>query len=548
VDRSRGPMNKNRIRGAADQGERARYREALVTKVRWRKSGGRAVKESVLTWGDLASRLKGRRCRASEKSAEAVVVTVRVCGLGRRAERERVEFTPPMREAMRQKPEISGRQEKEVGEAHQNSRLDEAGRPRRTMNDTGPGLLQAVLARENLLRAMKQVRANKGAAGVDGLDIDQTAALLKTRWPVIRDSLLKGTYRPQPVRRVTIPKPGGGERELGIPTVTDRLIQQALLQVLQPILDPSFSPHSYGFRPGRSAHEAVLAAQSYVQSGRRVVVDVDLEKFFDRVDHDILIDRLRRRIPDPGIVRLVRAYLNAGIVDGETVIERTKGTPQGGPLSPLLANLLLDEVDKELERRGHAFCRYADDCNVYVRSKRAGERVMALLRRLYGRLHLMVNETKSAVASVFGRKFLGYAFWVGPGGVVKRRVADKAIGAFKDRIRELTHRVTGRSLRSVTERLRTFMLGWKAYFRLAQTPGVWRKLDEWIRHRLRAIQLKQWRRGTTIFRELTALGAKPGVAAQVAGNASRWWRNSGMLLNSVLTIRWADQLGVPRLA
>jgi len=453
-----------------------------------------------------------------------------------------------MREAMRQKPERSGRQEKETGEARAVSCPDEAERPRRATNDTGPGLLTAVLARENLLLAMKRVRANKGAAGVDGLDIDQTAALLKTRWPAIRDSLLEGTYRPQPVRRVMIPKPGGGERELGIPTVTDRLIQQALLQVLQPILDPTFSPHSYGFRPGRSAHDAVLAAQSFVQSGRRIVVDVDLEKFFDRVDHDILIGRLRRKIPDPGVIRLVRAYLNAGIADGETVIARTRGTPQGGPLSPLLANLLLDEVDKELERRGHAFCRYADDCNVYVRSRRAGERVMALLRRLYGRLHLTVNETKSAVASVFSRKFLGYAFWVGPGRVVKRRVANKAIATFKDRIRELTPRLTGRSLRTVAERLRVFILGWKGYFRLAQTPGVWRTLDEWIRHRLRAIQLKQWRRGKTIFRELTALGARPNVAAQVAGNARRWWRNSGMLLNSVLTIRWADQLGVPRFA
>jgi group II intron reverse transcriptase/maturase len=285
-----------------------------------------------------------------------------------------------------------------------------------------------------------------------------------------------------------------------------------------------------------------------VQSGRRVVVDVDLEKFFDRVDHDILIDRLRKKIPDLGIIRLVRAYLNADIVDGDAVIERSRGTPQGGPLSPLLANLLLDEVDKELERRGHAFCRYADDCNVYVRSKRAGERVMALLRRLYGRLHLTVNEAKSAVAPVFGRKFLGYAFWVGPGGVVKRRVADKAIKAFKDRIRALTPRLTGRSLRAVTERLRSFVLGWKAYFRLAQTPEVWRKLDGWMRHRLRAIQLKQWRRGRTIFRELTALGASTEVAASIAANGRRWWRNSGRLLNSVLTIKWADQMGMPRLA
>ena len=453
---------------------------------------------------------------------------------------------------MRQMPEVTGRQERKAGEARHGSRLDEAEHSPRPTNDTGPGLLNAVLARENLLRALKQVRSNKGAAGVDGLDIDQTASMLRTAWPAIRDSLLKGTYRPSPVRRVMIPKPGGGERELGIPTVQDRLIQQALLQVLQPILDPTFSTHSYGFRPGRSAHDAVLAAQSFVQSGRRIVVDVDLEKFFDRVDHDILIDRLRRKIPDPGIIRLVRAYLNADIADGDVTTKRSRGTPQGGPLSPLLANLLLDEVDKELERRGHAFCRYADDCNVYVRSRRAGERVMALLRRLYGQLHLTVNEAKSAIASVFGRKFLGYAFWAAPGGAVKRRVASKAITAFKDRIRELTPRLTGRSLHTVTEQLRSFVLGWRAYFRLAQTPSVWRQLDEWMRHRLRAIQLKQWKRGRTIFRELTALGAKCDVAQRVAGNrprhARRWWRNSGMLLNAILTIAWADQIGMPRLA
>ncbi len=278
------------------------------------------------------------------------------------------------------------------------------------------------------------------------------------------------------------------------------------------------------------------------------MVDVDLGKFFDRVDHDILIDRLRKKVPDPGVIRLVRAFLNADIVDRDEVIKRTRGTPQGGPLSPLLANGLLDEVDKELERRGHAFCRYADDCNIYVRSKRAGERVMALLRRLYGRLRLTVNEAKSAVASAFGRRFLGYAFWVAPGRVVKRRVADKAIKAFKDRIRLLTRRVTGRSLVAVTARLRPFVRGWKAYFRLADTPNVWRELDKWMRHRLRAIQLKQWRRGSTIFRELTARGAHPDVAQQVAANSRRWWRNSGMLLNAVLTLQWADQLGMPRLA
>lgn len=373
------------------------------------------------------------------------------------------------------------------------------------------------MARENLQRAWKRVRANKGAAGVDGLDIDQTAVWLRTAWPDIRDRLMAGTYRPQPVRRVTIPKPGGGERELGIPTVTDRLIQQALLQVLQAILDPSFSRHSYGFRPGRRAHDAVLAAQSYVQSGRRIVVDVDLERFFDRVNHDILIDRLQKRIGDTGVIRLIRAYLNSGIMDHGVVQERVMGTPQGGPLSPLLANVLLDEVDKELEARGHCFVRYADDANVYVRSRKAGERVMALLRRLYGRLRLTVNEAKSAVGSVLGRKFLGFTFWVAPGGVIKRKVAAKALRAFKQRVRQLTRRNGGRSMQAVAERLRSYVLGWKAYFRLAQTPGVFKDLDKWLRHRLRAVQLKQWKRGKTIYRELTALGANSEVAATGGG-------------------------------
>ncbi len=425
---------------------------------------------------------------------------------------------------------------------------DEARRPRHEPGNTGPDLLLAVLARENLQRAWKRVKANKGAAGGDGLDIDQTAAHLRTAWPAIRDQLLSGAYRPMPVRRVAIPKPGGGERELGIPTVTDRLIQQALLQVLQPILDPSFSNHSYGFRPGRSAHDAVLAAQSYAQSGRRIVVDVDLEKFFDRVNHDILIDRLGKRIGDAGIIRLIRAYLNSGIMTDGVVQQRLMGTPQGGPLSPLLANVLLDEVDKELERRGHCFVRYADDANVYVRSQKAGERVMALLRRLYGNLRLSVNETKSAVASVYGRKFLGYAFWAAPGGAIKRRVADKPMMAFKHRIRQLTRRSGGRSMAEVVERLRLYVLGWKGYFRLAQTPRVWLELDQWMRHRLRAIQLKQWKRGKTMYRELLAMGAKPEIARQVAANSRCWWRNSAKSLNAILTLEWADKLGVPRLS
>lgn len=292
----------------------------------------------------------------------------------------------------------------------------------------------------------------------------------------------------------------------------------------------------------------MLAAQSYVQSGRRIVVDVDLEKFFDRVNHDILIDRLQKRIGDASVIRLIRAYLNSGIMDGGVVQQREQGTPQGGPLSPLLANVLLDEVDKELERRGHCFARYADDANVYVRSRRAGERVMALLRRLYGQLRLKVNETKSAVASVFGRKFLGYSLWVASGGVIKRKVAARALLAFKRRIRELTGRSGGRSMKDVVERLRPYVLGWKAYFQMAQTPRVWLDLDKWMRHRLRVIQLKHWRRGPTIYRELRALGAPSAVAQQVAANSCHWWRNSGKLLNSVLTLAYFDRLGVPRLS
>jgi RNA-directed DNA polymerase len=451
--------------------------------------------------------------------------------------------------APHQMPVRTGRPEAQHGEAVRVPDSDEARDPRHETQNTGSALLVAALTRGKLQRALKRVRANKGAAGVDGLDIDQTAEHLRTAWPAIREQLLEGTYRPSPVRRVTIPKPdGSGERELGIPTVTDRLIQQALLQVLQPILDPTFSEHSYGFRPGRSAHDAVLAAQSYVQSGRRVVVDVDLAQFFDRVDHDILIDRLQKRIGDAGVIRLIRAYLNSGVMDEGVVQKRTMGTPQGGPLSPLLANVLLDEVDKALERRGHCFARYADDANVYVRSRRAGERVMALLRRLYGKLRLTVNETKSAVASAFTRKFLGYTFWVAPGGVIKRRVADKPMATFKQRIRQLTRRSGGRSLPDVVDRLRTYLLGWKGYFRLAQTPRVWLTLDQWLRHRLRAIQLKQWKRGTTMYRELTKLGAKPDVARQVAANSRCWWRNSGQALNAALTLAWSDQLGLPRLS
>ncbi|WP_223533955.1 group II intron reverse transcriptase/maturase [Pseudomonas sp. GL-RE-20] len=433
------------------------------------------------------------------------------------------------------------------GETVRSPASDEVNRPQDESDNAGQRLLERAFARENLKRAWKRVKANKGAAGVDGLDIEQTAEALLTQWPVICEQLLSGVYRPSPVRRVVIPKPDGGERELGIPTVTDRLIQQALLQVLQPLLDPTFSEHSYGFRPGRCAQDAVLAAQRYVSSGRRVVVDVDLEKFFDRVDHDILIDRLRKRIADRAVIRLVRAYLDAGtLING--VIEKSRcGAPQGGPLSPLLANVLLDEVDRELEHRGHCFVRYADDANVYVRSHKAGQRVMILLRRLYEKLHLSVNESKSAVASAFGRKFLGYAFWCARD-EVKRAVSQKAQKQFKQRIRQFTRRSCGRSLQQVVDLLRPYLLGWKAYFKLSQTPGVWRELDKWMRHRLRAIQLKQWKRGTTTYRELRALGASKEVAQKVACNTRRWWDNSRWALNWVLNLAWFDRLGLPRLS
>lgn len=452
-----------------------------------------------------------------------------------------------MRHARRQKPAQAGCAGATDGEAGRVSARDEAGCPRQDKEDTGSALLQAALTRENLQRAFKRVRANKGAAGVDGLDIDQTARKLVTEWPRIREQLLRGTYRPSPVRRVTIPKPDGGRRELGIPTVTDRLIQQALLQVLQPILDPTFSEHSYGFRPGRGAHDAVLAAQSLVRSGCRVVVDVDLEKFFNRVNHDILIDRLRKRIADAGVIRLVRAYLNSGIMDAGMVIKGDIGTPQGGPLSPLLANVLLDEVDRELERRGHRFVRYADDCNVYVHSHRAGQRVMSVLRRLYSRLRLQVNEAKSAVTCALGRKFLGYCFW-SYRGEIRRAVDEKAQSKFKQRIRRITRRIRGRSVPQVIQDLRLYVPGWKSYFRLAQTPRVWLNLDRWIRHRLRALELRQWRRGRTVLRTLRAMGAAQDVAHRVAADTGRWWRTSGGILKSVLTVARYDQMGVPRLS
>ncbi|MBK9579774.1 MAG: group II intron reverse transcriptase/maturase [Fibrobacteres bacterium] len=410
------------------------------------------------------------------------------------------------------------------------------------------GLMDLVVEPENLKAAWKRVKQNKGSPGVDGMRVDELGGWLDRNWERVRECLLSGCYVPSPVRRAEIPKAGGGVRQLGIPTVLDRLIQQMILQVLSPLIDPTFSEWSFGFRPGRSGQDAILAAHEMIQSGRRVVVDVDLKTFFDLVQHDVLMDRLSRRIGDKVLLRLIRGYLRAGILAGGLVMDRHEGTPQGGPLSPLLANILLDEIDQELERRGHSFVRYADDCNVYVRSQRAGERVMSLLRRLYGNLRLEVNEQKSAVAPLQSRKFLGYDFWYARSGEVKRGVAKKTIVTFKRKVRELTRRKRGMSLGRVVDNVSVLVRGWKGYFHLAQTPRVFSDLDKWIRHRLRAYQLRQWKRGRTIFRELRRLGASESCAHTVAVNRGRWWRNSAMGLNSVLQNRIFDQMGLPRLA
>jgi group II intron reverse transcriptase/maturase len=408
--------------------------------------------------------------------------------------------------------------------------------------------MEEVVERANARQAVKRVRQNQGSPGSDGMTVEELPAYLAQHWAELRAQLLAGTYQPAPVRRQAIPKADGGVRELGIPTALDRFVQQAILQVLQPRFDPTFSQHSHGFRPGRRAHDAVRAAQQYIQDGRRWVVDVDLEKFFDRVNHDVLMARLAKRVEDQRLLGLIRRYLEAGVMVHGVVVERHEGTPQGGPLSPILANVLLDDIDRELEKRGHAFARYADDCNVYVRSRRAGERVMAALRRLYARLRLRVNEAKSAVARPWDRKFLGYSFWVAPGRVVKRRVAAKALAAMKVRVRDLTSRSRGRSIRQAVAELRRYLTGWREYFQLAETARVMRDLDEWIRHRLRALHLKHWKRGRTVFRELRARGLSVHSAATVAANTRRWWKNSGMTIHVALPNTYFDALGVPRLA
>ncbi|WP_053572917.1 group II intron reverse transcriptase/maturase [Caballeronia cordobensis] len=409
-------------------------------------------------------------------------------------------------------------------------------------------LMEEVCERENLKQALKRVRANKGAPGVDGMTVQALPAYLREHWPTIRSMLLKGTYKPQPVRRVEIPKPdGGGVRKLGIPCALDRFVQQAVLQVLQQRWDPTFSDSSYGFRPGRSAHQAVAKAQSYIQSGYRWVVDLDLEKFFDRVSHDILMNRVAKRVSDRRVLKLIRSFLTAGVLEDGLVGATDEGTPQGGPLSPLLSNLMLDDLDRELERRGLRFARYADDCNVYVRSERAGQRVMAGLKAfLTSKLKLTLNETKSAVAEPHTRKFLGFTF--GTRDHVKRRIAPKALSRFKERIREMTQRSHGVSVDQLIGMLNRYLTGWRGYFGFCETPSVLQRLDEWVRRRVRCFFWKQWRRGSTRFRELTARGVDRSLAAQTAGSPHNAWRLSNSpALQRALTNRFLRSLGLPSL-
>jgi RNA-directed DNA polymerase len=409
-------------------------------------------------------------------------------------------------------------------------------------------LMEEVCERENLKEALRRVKANKGSPGVDGMTVGGIKDYLKQHWPAIREQLLSGTYAPQPVRRVEIPKPdGGGVRKLGIPSVLDRFIQQAVLQVLQRRWDRTFSDHSYGFRPGRSAHQAVAQAQQYIAEGYGWCVDLDLEKFFDRVNHDKLMGQIAKRVEDKRLLKLIRAFLNAGVMENGLVSPSVEGTPQGGPLSPLLSNLVLDELDRELERRGHRFVRYADDCNIYVGSERAGQRVMeSVTRFITQHLKLKVNETKSAVARPQERKFLGFSFTAGP--EVKRVIAPKALGRFKQRIRVITRRAKGVSIKTTMEELAPYMRGWRSYFGFCETPVVLQYLTRWVRLRLRAALWRQWKTPRRRRAALIGLGVLPRLASNTAGSGhGPWYLARSKALSIGLSNAYFKSLGLPSL-
>lgn len=404
--------------------------------------------------------------------------------------------------------------------------------------------MEEVVRPENMKKALSRVCANKGAAGVDGMTVEELRPYLKQHWPGVREELLKGTYIPSAVLRVEIPKPSGGKRPLGIPTVLDRLIQQALLQVLTPLFDPHFSDNSYGFRPGRSCHQAIKAARGHVEAGYRYVVDIDLEKFFDRVNHDVLMARVARRVKDKRILRLIRCYLASGVMVGGVMEARREGTPQGGPLSPPLSNILLDDLDKELERRGHRFCRYADDCNTYVKSKAAGERVKeSITAYLWKRLRLKVNEGKSAVERPWKREFLGYSMT--PERKPKLKVSPGAEKRAEGHLREIMRKGRGRKLSAVIGEITLFLRGWIGYFRLSQVKRVFEELDGWIRRKLRRILWKQWKKPKTRAKRLIQLGIDKTRAYESAHTGrGPWWNAGASHMNTSITTKWLSSLGL----
>jgi len=407
-------------------------------------------------------------------------------------------------------------------------------------------LMEEVCGRDNVIKALKRVKANKGSPGIDGMTVKELPDFLKEHWSEIQSRLLSGTYEPQPVKRVEIPKPDGGVRKLGIPTVEDRFIQQALTQVLQEQWDSEFSEHSFGFRPGRSAHQAVARAQRHIAEGYGHIVDIDLEKFFDRVNHDKLMGRIAKRITDKRVVRIIRAFLNAGVMEHGLVSPTEEGTPQGGPLSPLLSNIVLDELDRELEMRGHRFVRYADDCNIYVKSEPAGRRVMKSVSRFIARkLKLKVNERKSAVDRPHRRKFLGFSFTseTGP----RRRISPQAVARFKERVRELTRR-TRTGLERTIKELAEYLRGWGGYYGYCETPSVLDNLNSWIRRRLRSLAWKQWKRGRTRYKELRTRGVRKDPAARTAGSPKGPWHISkSPSLSIALPNAYLSSLGLPTL-
>lgn len=481
------------------------------------------------------------------KSAEAIVAA----SMERRAEHvrtrvgERISMKPMKTEAHRS----GGAQAAESGRYPEGARLrvevESAGVERTKAElERERGLMEAVCERGNLWLAYERVVGNKGAAGVDGIGVPEFKAHLQQHWPTIKAKLLAGTYIPQAVRRVDIPKPQGGVRTLGIPTLTDRLIQQALHQVLSPIFEAEFSESSYGFRPGRNAHQAVKAAKQYVAEGRRFVVDMDLEKFFDRVNHDVLMAKVAKKVEDGRVLKLIRRYLEAGMMAEGVVSPRTQGTPQGGPLSPLLSNILLTDLDRELERRGLAFCRYADDCNIYVRSQAAGERVLAGISRfLSERLKLRVNEAKSAVARPWERKFLGYSLtWHK---TPKLRIAPASLQRLKGKIRKMLKGASGRSVRRTIEELNPVLRGWAAYFKLTETKSALEELDGWLRRKLRCILWRQWKRPYTRARNLMKAGLKEERAFRSAFNQrGPWWNSGASHMNAAFRNVYFDRLGL----